>query len=74
MEDSSHSKIIGFIKNINQNEIEILDDVYNLEEIIRKKYLDSKLLNPDGNKSIFIALDEAELRLNDIISKYESRP
>ena len=74
VEDDSYSKVINFIKTINSDKVEILDDTLEINWVKRKEYLDDKISTIENGKANFISLEEANQRLNDIISKYESRP
>lgn len=73
VEDTSYSEVINFIMAISKNEVEILDDTSEIDWNKRKQYLDNKISIIENGKATFLTIEEADQRLNDVISKYESR-
>jgi len=68
--DGVYEKLIGLLSKFNKDEVEIIPETSDF--ITNQNYLSDELNELLNGNSRFIEIEEAELRLENIIKKHES--
>ncbi|MEI6050713.1 MAG: tRNA pseudouridine synthase A [Bacteroidota bacterium] len=68
--DGVYDKLIWLLSKFNKDEVEIIPE--NSDFAINQKYLAGELDEILKGKASFIEIDEAELRLENILTKHEN--
>lgn len=67
--DGVYDKLIGLLSKFNKDEIEIIPETSDF--VKNQKYLTNELNEILSGKAMFVEMDEAEQRLENIIKKHE---
>jgi hypothetical protein len=68
--DSVYEKFLLFLNNFQKEEIEVVSDDIDFQSA--KKYLNAELEEIKSGKAKFYTMEEAEIRLEKVIQKYEN--
>jgi hypothetical protein len=69
--DNAYDKLVLFLSKFGNDEVEIINEDVDFQQ--NQGYLEKELAEIRIGKANFIGIDEAEVRLNNIIKGYEDR-